>query len=591
MKFIGAKRKIQLVTGILCLVTLCFSVFSRAETDLQQHMIGTTYAVFNVFSQMYAPRDWKKEHLSWDVGEERQKIIDTVSQNPDITIKEFHRLLLSSVNQLHDYHVSLFISSSESATLPFRVKPSYGRYFVVANFGSPSTFPFDLGDELIAMNDRPVDEIVQDFLKKSPAPQSPTEKMLAAFQLTSRRAVLGEEVPRGLVNLVFRRKGETELSYFQTVWDYTPDSLSFSGFNSKPRALARVSSESSLSLISQLDVQMISEKALLFNDGFVSGNEEEEGHRLGAKKSFLPEMGKVISQSPSHNFYNYIFEHKGKKIGYVRIGTYSPPIKRTSKPQNLLGEYTRYALQFQDLINEYEQKTDMLVIDQIHNPGGSLIYLYALASMLSDKPLKTPRHHKTLSGKDIQASSEELAILEGIKSEEDVKQVFPDLKYLAGLPINLNFIKIYKNSLSFDIEQWDLGNHLTDPTYIVVDTLHPHPRGVYTKPIIVLVDELDFSGGDFFPAILQDNKRATIFGTPTSGAGGYINKTLISDNYLLVQKLSYTGSIAKRVDGRPIENLGVTPDVMYALTPEDYQNGYRGYKEALLRAIDQKLGL
>ena len=591
MKLIGAKRKIQLATGILCLVALCFSVFSTAETNLQKDMIGTTYSVFSVFSQMYAPRDWKKEHLSWDVDEEREKIIDTVLQNPDITVKEFHRLLLSSVNQLHDYHVSLSILSSESSTLPFRVKPSYGRYFVVANFGSPSNFPFDLGDELIAMNGRPVDEVVQDFLKKSPAPQSLTEKMLAAFQLTSRRAILGEEVPKGLVNLVFRRKGETELSYFQTVWDYNTDSLSFFGFDSKSRALARVKSESSMSFSSQFDVQMISEKALLLNDGFVSGNEEAEGHRLGAKQSFLPEMGKVISQNLPHDFYNYIFEHKGKKIGYVRIGTYSPPIKHDSKPQNLLVEYTRYALQFQDLINEYEQKTDMLVIDQIHNPGGSLIYLYALASMLSDKPLKTPRHHKALSGDDIEASIEKLIAFERIKSEEDARQTFQGLKYLAGLPINLNFIKFYKNSLSFDIEQWKSGKNLTDPTYIVVDTLHPHPRGVYTKPIIVLVDELDFSGGDFFPAILQDNKRATIFGTPTSGAGGYVNKTSIPDNYLLVQKLSYTGSIAKRVDGRPIESLGVTPDIMYALTPEDYQNGYKGYKEALLRVIDQKLGL
>ena len=48
-----------------------------------------------------------------------------------------------------------------------------------------------------------------------------------------------------------------------------------------------------------------------------------------------------------------------------------------------------------------------------------------------------------------------------------------------------------------------------------------------------------------------------------------------------VSGFRYTGSIAERPDGNPIENLGVTPDVLYKPTEEDLQNGYQGFAAAI----------
>src|SRR5262249_50067569 len=44
----------------------------------------------------------------------------------------------------------------------------------------------------------------------------------------------------------------------------------------------------------------------------------------------------------------------------------------------------------------------------------------------------------------------------------------------------------------------------------------------YSKPMMVLVDEMSASGGDYFPATIQDNARGPLFGFRTMGAGGNV---------------------------------------------------------------------
>ena len=44
----------------------------------------------------------------------------------------------------------------------------------------------------------------------------------------------------------------------------------------------------------------------------------------------------------------------------------------------------------------------------------------------------------------------------------------------------------------------------------------------YTKPIMVLVDEMSASGGDAFAATIQDNARGPLLGWRTMGAGGNV---------------------------------------------------------------------
>jgi len=77
-------------------------------------------------------------------------------------------------------------------------------------------------------------------------------------------------------------------------------------------------------------------------------------------------------------------------------------------------------------------------------------------------------------------------------------------------------------------------------------------------------------------------------GTRTAGAGGYVSECTFANPFSMAS-VSYTASIAERADSNPIENLGVTPDIRYDLTEEDFLNGFSSYKEAILQAVETLL--
>jgi hypothetical protein len=244
--------------------------------------------------------------------------------------------------------------------------------------------------------------------------------------------------------------------------------------------------------------------------------------------------------------------------------------------------------QFKEIAKRFEQTTDGMIIDEINNPGGSVFYVLALMSVLSKDPIKVPDHHITLWPAMIQEINELKTKLEAVKDDAGAKTAFGE-ESLDGFPVNYQFAQ---SALDFSRRvqaSWAAGKKFTDPLHLWgADKVNPDPDVNYSKPILVLVNELDFSGGDFFPAILQDNARAKIFGQRTSGAGGYILQVEFP-SALGLQAFSFTGSIAKRMNDKPIENLGVTPDLVYEHTVNDYQNGFADYKNAINKAIGDSM--
>lgn len=564
------------------LLLLSSSIFAsvgneQGRQSLQPQMITDLEFVKGMFDSYYAPAGWKINSQGWDFQGELEKAKGIIQSKPGITVKEYQRILRKFLSTTHDYHVSVNFESTEAASLPFDVKSAEGHYFIT-DIDRPrlseANYPFQSGDELIAFGGKPIQAVMDELMEQIfTAPFTETDQALAEKILTFRSGRKGDVVPQGPIMITVKHQISGAERTYQVIWDYIPEKIK--DISTKK---AQVAGKMAVKSISRTDYskdpyfrKMLSPQVDIFA---TKGTKKQVGtHDLGARESFIPPLGQVLWKNEISSPFNaYIFQSASDHVvGYIRISSYK-------------GEEAE-ALEFADLIGLMQQETDALVIDQINNPGGSLFYLYALASTLTDKPLYTPQHRLSLCQKDISFVAKILPLLELVENDEDAALVLGQSSF-DGMPVNYQFSTFLLNNMRFINEQWNAGNTLTDPTYVYgVDYINPSGVANYTKPILVLINQLDFSGGDFFPAIMQDNKRATLLGVTTAGAGGMVDSTTHL-NILGVETIALTASIAGRIDNNPIENLGVKPDIEYRLTAEDMQYNYEGYVQAINAAIE-----
>ena len=167
-----------------------------------------------------------------------------------------------------------------------------------------------------------------------------------------------------------------------------------------------------------------------------------------------------------------------------------------------------------------------------------------------------------------------------MKTEAQAREALGET--LAGYPVSLELLTGMRAQSAAVIGQWNEGKVLTDPLPLFgLAAVKPAYGARYTKPIMILTNERDMSGGDFFPAIMQDNRRAVTFGARTGGAGGVVKKYKYQNSLLGMDEFNLTETIAYRPGGQPIESLGVTPDIPYAVQPGDLQAGFRAYAAAV----------
>jgi hypothetical protein len=538
-----------------------FSALAAVPSEqLKQRLAQDLEFIAANFANDYAPRAWKEKFLNWNLSEELKKAQGKIAGATDLN--QVRQAAVDFLNSTSDYHVGYSFYSTEKATLPFSVRTVESKTLVVyidRSKISEDKFDLETGDELVAMNEVPVSEILKDIAARIVGHNvQSTDEALADLSLTRRRGARNLPVPRGPVSLAYKKAGEERLRRLQLVWDYSEEMIpSLHQLTASNDEKASIKTPKMLSLLA-LDYQA-----------------DDNNHFIGMRKSFLPDLGSRIWETATGSpFDAYIYQNEqGKLIGVVRIPSYVP--------ENVDAAVEAFA----GIVKKMQKNTSALVIDQLNNPGGSVFYLYTLASMLTDTSLTTPRHRMALRYEVLKEAAETLALFSNMKNDQDAVKAFG--QKIEGYPVTYELAQMLQEYCKFVLAEAKAGKKLSEPFFLWgVDHINPHPEARYTKPVMILTNELDFSGGDFFPATLQDNKRVTVVGTRTAGAGGYVLEMQIPNAFGL-ERVSFTGSIAERADKNPIENLGVTPDVVIPMTVDDYRNSFKNYLTSIQAEVSK----
>lgn len=555
-------------------ITLTFflsssSVLATSHNDRKKEkMVQDLEVIKHLFEVSYAPAAWKKEHFGWDLTEEFEKAKRQVIQTDNISTKEFQRIVKAFIRSFKDHHVTVSFFSTECATLPFTVKSTEGRVFV--DWADPLRLPptqysLQAGDELIRFDGRPVYEVIDELEEENGRSCNPfTDRSLADASLTCREGKAGDKVPKGTITLTTRSSQTGDILTHQLRWQYTPEVIAnaMDFLETIPTFLPKTKEKLLRHPFADISMRQPVRREMLTGDG----REKVD--------SPLPPFGEVIwsvhdNEENQEDFWNaYIYRlPTGSSVGVIRIPDYSLDASLIER--------------FGKIIATMQEKADALIIDQLNNPGGSLNSLYSIVAMLTDKPLRAPYHRFKITQKD---AMQAYRVITKIEDYEKLFQYYEERGRIDRTPVDEDGDDINYQELLFlkawwevILEEWKNGKSLTRPTPALgADYINPHHKYRYTKPLVILTNELDFSCADFMAAIMQDNSRAILFGQRTAGAGGSVKKYQFPNQHG-IDTLSYTASLAERADKSLLEGLGVTPDIECPVTPYDLVNGYADY--------------
>jgi len=535
-------RLLAIAAGLLATCSLAFcQLTTQQKIDDFQYLAG-------LYAKNYVPYEWKRDTQNFDllnIGPWLDKI--TAAQ----TDLDFYDVMSQYVSSLNDAHDTYQLPSTFTAYLHFIVDLYDGKAIIesIDRDRLPAAeFPFEIGDELVSIDGKPVDDLIDQLSRYDVAANPRSTRRFAANLLTVRpQALIPHAVdlaPFAAVTIT-RRIGKTET--FNVPWAKTGLPLLNDGPVPSPKmkADARTAGEQDdylAPLRDLLNCQLPQSKVMAVR-GFgavtpIFKMPSNFTQRLGTRST--------------DQFFSGTFQSGGFRIGFIRIPSYAP--------SNLNNALSQFATE----IAFMQANTDGLIIDEMRNPGGSVSYVNVLLQYLMPKGFRA-------IGFELRATSNWVA---SISSSVESAKAQGAPQYIINL-----LLAIYDA-----IHQANSENRgRTGPIPLDDITLDRDPvtdsKGnvlAYTRPIMLMVDELSASGADMFPATFQDNARGIIFGMRTMGAGGNVvgyNAGPYSEGFTSLTQSLMVRKNTMKVDDFPetayVENVGVRPDIVQDYMTKD----------------------
>lgn len=519
---------------ITSLVALTADV-AAAQLTVDQK-VADFQAVAGLYAKRYAPYEWKRDVLGFDLLNTASWLERIVATQDDLGFYDIVSEYVSRLNDAHDVYV---LPSNFVATLNFSVDLYDGNRLLVDSINRArlpvAQFPFAAGYQLVSIDGQDAVALLQSLLRYQIAANPRSTARFAATLLTTRPQQLmphAANIP-DISTVVFRRP-DAQLETYQMSWTKSGLPLTNVGRYVTPGISAtHVGGDSApeeipayLAPLMQLQNCRIPDRAVL-NFGSLTPV---------FLPSLPPSFARRLGGAAGDAFFSGVFEAGGFRIGFIRIPSYAPANSAAA------------VAAFQGEMAYFQANTDGLVIDTMRNPGGSLSYTNQLLSLVMPTPWRA-------MGFEVRATSE--WILSISSALEQAKAL--------GAPQTL--IDLYEQIKRAIVDANARLRGRTDP--ISLDNLaleRPPARGpqgnllAYTKPLIVLIDELSASAAEVFAAGIRDNGRGMLVGWRTMGAGGSVQNWTAGSYSLGVA--SVTVSLMNRGENvlpPYVENIGVFP--------------------------------
>lgn len=518
---------------------------TTALTPLQTEALQLLSWFEDLITRIYSPKDIKTQLFGWNLNAEIHRSRQAILANSADDVLTFQRIFRNLFKSMHDYHARLTFDRTDVSTLPFRVI-NIGQQFFISEIDrtkiSFTQFPFYVGDEIVSFDGLPITDAISRALEEMRVQTNPRYDVRnAAFRLTASLGANLEAVRKGPVDVEIRPQADPNQGVKKVTlnWNYT-----------------RFAPKAELSFPADL----------LSNDvdfaDLTSVTASKNGH--------LPDFGPVVWENdPTGLFRSYIFKLGKRRIGYIRIPTFVAGANEVSE--------------FARIIGLLENQTDALVLDETNNPGGSTFYFYALTTYLIQKPVQAPLFRQSVFEELAESNQQRLNLIRSIADENLLAKLWPE--DLRGLKMNGLLAKDLASYYQDYVDSFVNKIYVLGPQFKQIQTVYPAVNETtYSKPILMLIDEMDASCGDMFPAFLKSIGRATLFGATTAGAVGNNTSGPVPPNSFGIEKWSLTISTMV-VDGELLENKGAVPDVSYEPVIKDIRTHYSGYRRAVRHSL------
>ncbi len=570
------------------LIAILLSFLAAAPAFAQMTVDQRTFdfqVLASLYAKRYAPLQWKREAVNVDALNIAPWLTRVRAAKDDI---EFLELCAEYVASFDDGHTSFNAPGDLLAYTGLSADIYDGKVYIdsVSRTLLPrARYPIEVGDKLISIDGKPVDEKIAAIAKLTKLANPSSTRRLAAQFLTLRPvSVLPQTVSLGEALEVEVEQADGQTRKFSIPWLKE-------GF--APAKIGPVPSPRSAAVAKRLDGEEDGIRETLLRAWNRNSRWKAPAAAKFARRDFLREregdevegwtlgwgarpptftlpngFALRLGRSTADFHFSGTYLSAGKRIGYLRIPSFDPPSAAAAQ-RELAGE-----------IAFFRQNTDGLVVDVQRNPGGGCHMLTAANYLI-------PRRF-WFFGEELRPT---IGLIADFQFTLDLFRDFRAEQWeLDTIEFQLGMIKtaysenrgmtgpIPSCSLTFE------NNPLTDATGRTI---------AYEKPLIVLIDEFSTSAGDIFPAMMQDNKRGPLVGTRTTGAGGSVS--LFDTGFYMEASASNTNSLVTRIEPRAvqgyptssyIENVGAHPDIpLERMTVENLRSNGREFVAEFTRII------